>query len=366
MRRDFVINPELLRALADVARTVFGYQAEAIAARITPAKVAQAVQRISDFYISKPTGKTPYELPGAPVAYLLYYTLLNHVRALAVFREAQNLGFFDGIHRAIDWGSGMGAAWLAIQDVAPEVLTSSLAFDRSTQALDVQRALRRVFADGMGRDTGTEKHHLTIDDRKLREFIAAGNPEKTLAVFSYSLTELDGLPDWVPDCEALAIIEPGTNQDGRRLLAVRENLIRQGYKIWAPCTHQGACPLLTHSKTDWCHDRIQWQQPDFYSAIEQHLPMKHRTLVFSYLLARKNLPPPAKLSSAARLTGDQQNLKGQTRQMVCRGTDREFLSWQHRHGEPPEFVRGELVQIDSSAQKKGADIRVVEGQVRSE
>jgi len=362
VRPEFVINPDLLRAFADVARTVFGYQAEAIAARddkFTPAKLAQAVQKISDFYISKPGGKTPYELPGAPAAYLLYYTLLNHVRTLAVFREAKNLGFFEGIHRAIDWGSGMGAAWLALQDVAPEVLGSSLAFDRSTQALDVQRALRRIFAA----DAVTEKHPLTIDDRKLREFMAGGNPDKTMAVFSYSLTELDGLPDWVLDCEALAIIEPGTNQDGRRLLAIRENLIRQGYKVWAPCTHQGACPLLTHSKTDWCHDRIQWQQPDLYSAIEQHLPMKHRTLVFSYLLARKKLAPPAKMISAARLTGDQQNLKGQTRQMVCKGTEREFLSWQHRHGEPPEFARGELVQIDPAAPKKGADLRVIAGQV---
>ena len=230
MRPEFVINPDLLRAFRDVARTVFGYQAEAIAARddkFTPAKLAHAVQRISDFYISKPSGKTPYELPGAPAAYLLYYTLLNHVRTLAVFREAENLGFFDGIHRAIDWGSGMGAAWLALQDIAPNVLGSSLAFDRSTQALDVQRALRRIFvADGV-----TEKHPLTIDDRKLREFMAGGNLDKTMAVFSYSLTELDGLPDWVLDCEALAIIEPGTNQDGRRLLAIRENLIRRVIKF---------------------------------------------------------------------------------------------------------------------------------------
>ncbi len=362
MRREFVINSDLLRAFANVARTVFGYQAEAIAARdaaLNPVKLAQAVQRISDFYISKPTGKTPYELPGAPAAYLLYYTLLNHVRALAVFREAKNLGFFEGIHRVVDWGSGMGAAWLALQDTLPEVLGTSLAFDRSTQALDVQRALRREFAA----ESVTDRHLLTSDEKKFREFMGGDNPDKTLAVFSYSLTELDGLPRWVQDCEALAIIEPGTNQDGRRLLAIREDLIRQGYKVWAPCTHQGSCPLLIHSKTDWCHDRIQWRQPDFYSALEQHLPMKHRTLVFSYLLARKKLSPPAKLNAAARLTGDQQNLKGQTRQMVCRGTEREFLSWQHRHGEPPEFARGELVKIDSTAQKKGADIRVIDSQV---
>ncbi len=355
--REFAINPDLLRAFPDVARTVLGYQSS-----FDAAKISGAVQKISDFYISRPSGKTPYELPGAPAAYLLYYTLLNHVRCLGVFREAQNLGFFANLDRVIDWGSGMGAAWLALRDVAPGSLGRSLAIDRSPKALEIQMALRRAFVPGD--DAGC--HAMATDDRKIHDFLGSAKAEssKTLAVFSYSLTEIETLPDWVHRCEALAIIEPGTNQDGRRLLGVRDSLIQKGYQVWAPCTHQGPCPLLTQSKTDWCHDRVMWQQPEFYQDIEKHLPMKHRTLVFSYLLARKTLAPPADLVGAARLTGDQQRLKGQTRQMVCRSSEREFLSWQHRHGEPPEFLRGELVEVSGAAQKKGADIRVTSDEIR--
>ena len=310
------------------------------------------MQQISDFYISRPTGKTPYELPGAPAAYLLYYTLLNHVRCAAVFAEARDLGFFHGINRFVDWGSGMGAAWLAVRHVAGDLFSSSFALDRSSRALDTQIALRRALSwEG-------KSHDVSVDEKNLRAFLGDGPARGTMAVFSYSLTELDRLPDWVLDQESIAIIEPGTNQDGRRLLAIRADLIAAGYKIWAPCTHQGACPLLSHSKTDWCHNRVEWSQPDFYQAIEAHLPMKHRTLVYSYLLARKSIVPPRALSGLARLTGDQMRQKGQTRQMVCRGSEREFLSWQHRHGEAPEFRRGELVRIPGEAVTKGTDIRV--------
>ncbi len=334
--------------LPQVARAAFGDE--------PAAKIARAVQQISDFYISRPTGKTPYELPGAPAAYLLYYTLLNHARCAAVFQEARGLGFFQGIDRFVDWGSGMGAAWLAVRESAGDSMASSLAVDRSARALDVQVALRRA----LGCDAA--RHEVATDDRKLREFTGAGKSQaarSTMAVFSYSLTERDHLPEWVMDQEAIAIVEPGTNQDGRRLLAIRDELIAAGYKIWAPCTHQGACPLLAHSKTDWCHNRVEWTQPDFYQAIEAHLPMKHRTLVYSYLLARRSMNPPDGLRGLARLTGDQMTQKGQTRQMMCRGSEREFLSWQHRHGNVPEFRRGELVHVPEDAVKKSADVRVM-------
>lgn len=334
----------MLHRFADVARGSLGYQGEKDSAR-----VAAAVRRISDFYLAKPDGKTPYELPDAPLGYLLYFTLLNHARCVAVFGEAARLGFFEGLDSTIDWGTGMGAAWLALQACAPGALGSSLAFDRSTRALDIQKGLRGGQAPG---------HVVTTDQRALRDFLRERHPESALAMFSYSLTELQELPEWALSGEALCIIEPGTHQDGRRLLQIRQQLIDGGWKIWAPCTHHLPCPLLTHSKTDWCHDRVEWNQPDFYRQVESHLPMRHKTLVYSYLLARKSLPPPPSLHAAARLTGDQQELKGQTRQMFCRGAEREFLSWQHRDGEVPAFVRGELVRISSDAVKKGPDLRV--------
>jgi ribosomal protein RSM22 (predicted rRNA methylase) len=49
----------------------------------------------------------------------------------------------------------------------------------------------------------------------------------------------------------LIIVEPGTPDGFRRLLAAREFLIAAGGHIAAPCTHAAACPLSTAAR--WCH-----------------------------------------------------------------------------------------------------------------
>lgn len=348
MRGKFEPGKLFVESIEKVAANLYSVE-------LDPSKVAASVRKISDFYLKNPSGKTPYQTAGALAAYLLYFTVLNHVRCLAVFQHARMMGFFHGLSSVIDWGSGMGAAWFALMETAPSSMTMSLAVERSDSAINTQNAMRKRLCP----DLLSDSHFLGKSDRDAQAFLSSrALPARTLALFSYSLTELERLPRWALDCEALAIVEPGTNQDGRRLMTIRDELIEHGYTVWAPCTHQGNCPLLSQSKTDWCHDRIEWQQPEIYQAIEQHLPMRHKTLVFSYLLARKSLKPGEWVSGAARLTGDQQHQKGQTRQMFCRSDSREFLSWQHRHGIPPNFVRGEIVQVSPTAEKKGSDCRV--------
>ncbi len=174
-----------------------------------------------------------------------------------------------------------------------------------------------------------------------------------MTVFSYSLTELDQIPRWSLNSEALLIIEPSTQQDGRKLLELRQNLIEQKYFIWSPCPHQQACPLYVGSKTDWCHDRVHFSKPTWFEEVEKYLPMKNGTLTFSYLAARKTAPP---LPSWSRLVGDQLHEKGKTRQLICRGPEREFLSWLHRQGEVPVYDRGDRVLL-TDFEKKSNELR---------
>ena len=158
------------------------------------------------------------------------------------------------------------------------------------------------------------------------------------------------------------IIEPATQTDGRRLLEERKKILEAGFRIWGPCTHESACPLLERSKRDWCHDRMTWTMPTWFQEIEQHLPIKNRTLTFSWLIARKSPPPPI-LKSLARLTGDLQREKGSSKQLVCRGSDREFISWQHKNGEPPAFLRGALVHIKEGIPTRSNELRPLIGDV---
>jgi len=176
-------------------------------------------------------------------------------------------------------------------------------------------------------------------------------------VFSYSLTEIVELPAGWDRYEALMILEPSTSEDGRRLMQLRSKLIEAGYFMWAPCTHQLACPLLVQSKHDWCHDRFLVEAPAWFSQVEQQLPMKNKTVTTSYLLARK-APAPANLKNLGRLTGDSLPEKGKTRQLVCRGPAREFLTWMHKSVNPQTLSRGELVNLPEQFETKANELRL--------
>ena len=151
------------------------------------------------------------------------------------------------------------------------------------------------------------------------------------------------------------LLEPSAQQDGRKLQALRDRLLKKGYHVWAPCTHEGPCPLLTQSKTDWCHDRVHFQAPEWFLKMEEQLPMKNRTLTMSYLLMRK---APAEQINAARTVGDLMKEKGKDRQMICRGPDREFLAWMHKTKILQEIPRGVLIEIPESAQKVSNELRL--------
>jgi hypothetical protein len=176
---------------------------------------------------------------------------------------------------------------------------------------------------------------------------------------SYSLTELDQLPDWVKVADGLLIIDPSTKDDARRLMGIRSSLLGEGWHVWGPCTHHKACPMLEFGERDWCHDRIMWNQPDWLKAMESHMPIKNGTLPCSWLMMRRDRSKSFSPNSA-RVTGDQLQFKGFAKQLVCRGSEREFLSWQKRHygKQYPKVDRGALVEIPTNLSKKGDEIRV--------
>lgn len=314
--------------------------------------LASAIKQLSDFYLANPEGETPWEKPWAQAAYLAYFFPLNYLRVAAVISEGKRLGFFDTLTGLIDFGSGVGTVGLAFADLLPGHFRTAMAIERSALAVKWHKTLRES-AD-QTKWLWASKYDASHDGSHHRE--TSAEAERRLTAFSYSLTELNQLPLWAKTGTALMLIEPATHQDSRRLLSWRTDLTQSGWFAWAPCTHQRACPLLTESARDWCHDRIQVSLPPWMEEVESFLPMKNPTLAFSYLLLRRD-PPPQALGALARLTGDLRKEKGASRQMVCRGPEREFLSWQHRFGEPPEYPRGALVRLPEQMAKKSNELR---------
>lgn len=320
-----------------------------------PRRLAEAVLRLSDHYTQNPLAPTPWTEPWAQAASIAYYFPLNYARTRAVAEEAARLGFFSGLESLLDVGSGMGAALHALRDVAQG---SARAIDLKTfQAGDISRE-----ALHLGLRLGDQPYLTDVMDTRhpSRDWLQ-NKSHRSMIAASYVLTELESLPQWWLQAEALALVEPSTQDDGRRLMRVRAELLEKGFHVWAPCTHQGACPLLTHSEKDWCHDRIHWAAPAWWTEMEKHLPMKNRTLTFSYLLARKSLSAPLDLRNLARLTGDMLVEKGKTRQSVCRGDEREFLAWfppRMKKSEGIHLERGSLIRLSDGLEKKANEVRL--------
>lgn len=314
-------------------------------------KIAQAVLSLSKFYISQPNAATPYHQPWAQNASIAYYLPLNTIRMIAVLHHAKALGFLDGISSVLDVGSGLGAVSFAASAVGFVPATFNC-IERDSWASGTHRLLLGL-AGGSG--AGLAPHQWQVGT------VGDGDPRLSkadLVTFSFSLTEFKSLPSSLKDAPNILIVEPGTSEDGRSLMQHRSTLIEWGFKVWAPCTHQETCPLLTQSARDWCHDRIFWDQPDWYQAIEADLPMRNHTLPFSYLLASRR-DPPEKLAGVGRLVGDSQSEKGRTKQLFCRKSRREFAVWQTRHGAPPELRRGELMRADPLAKQAGDGVHLL-------
>lgn len=315
---------------------------------VTSQYLAECILRMSDFYIDQPLAPTPWHERWCQLAQLAYFLPLNFLRAQAVWDECQKQidkkNFEISNKGLVDFGSGLGAACLPLilENLTDSKNNSDLTTDQKNNIMLSQLSLnfsdlffveRSAIANQLFLkilQSQPNKQHFTIDKNFYTpDKIQKLSPDKSI-LCSYSLTEHEQLPNWLLQAHSVIIIEPATRDDGRKLLKTREQLISNGFYIAAPCTHQKNCPLLHKSEHDWCHDRIQIQMPDWFKQIEKNLPIKNENLTFSYLLAQKNKPANIDTSQNWRMTGDTLIEKGKSRQMICRGSEREFLSWMHR------------------------------------
>jgi ribosomal protein RSM22 (predicted rRNA methylase) len=303
-------------------------------------KLAQMVVELSKKYHQQDGLTELWRDIENQVAYWVYFFPLNYLRMRAILDEALERNFFTGIDELIDFGSGPGTSHFAILDTDKLKLNRFHFLERSPQAIQQHQT-----ALGFSRDP-----QMTWNEKPKPH-------AKSVVTFSYSLNEVKSLPPWTKDSEALLILEPSTRQEGRNLQQLRSQLIENSFYVWAPCVHQNSCPLLEHSKKDWCHDRIFTQLPDWFYDLEKYLPMTNQSVTFSYLLARKTPPEPIK--NTIRVIGDTLKEKGKEKQLICRGQEREFLSWLTKKGVPPHIPRGSLFVLEPGFEKKGNEVRPI-------
>lgn len=325
------VSDELSRATDALLRRKFNVSLEEGRA------LAQAVLQLSDYFIANPGGATPWNERWCQLAYLAYYTPLNTARTEAVLAEGNRFGFFAENENILDFGAGLGSANWAAHALLPGARVTE--WEPHAIARELARELRAEA------------------DLPAREQVPSVPDPGVFPtwLFSYSLIESGKLPKGAQKARKLVLIEPSTREQGRNLQKLRSNLLNNGFHAWAPCTHEGDCPLLKHSEKDWCHDRIHFEAPDWLRAIESHLPVKNNTLTFSYLLMAEEKSPLT--TPAARTVGDLLSEKGKDRQLICQNSERIFLTWMHRDWpERSEIPRGTLL-ASPEGNLKGNELR---------
>jgi ribosomal protein RSM22 (predicted rRNA methylase) len=207
----------------------------------------------------------------------------------------------------LDLCAGPGTASLAAVTSWPSIRRATL-LDTSAPLIDAARRL--------GRSSG---HFALRAPRLLRADLGAalGTLAKAdLVTMSYALVELPEttLAETVRDAFALAsgllvLVEPGTPEGTRRVLAARQALIAAGAHIVAPCPHALACPMPPPA---WCHfvERL--------ARSRAHLRAKAATVPFedepySFIAAARRPGEPV----AARLVGRMRLTKVEARAPAC-------------------------------------------------
>lgn len=302
-------------------------------------QAAAAVLNLSDYYAQNPGAPTPWSEPFARPAYLAYYTPLNFVRLNAAFAEACR--FLPAVSSVWDFGSGSGATQWVLEEQDHFAPVEFHCQEHSPQAVALHKELLARYEN----------------PRWQPRFNERVNPGPgALAVFSYSFLETRTPLAILEKFDHLLIVEPSTREMGRALMSSRNDLIAKNYQPLAPCTHSLACPLLTHSQKDWCHTRVHFDAPEWWLEIENFLPMKNRTLTYSYLLMSRAVTD-SKWRGHARVIGDTLFEKGKTRQLMCRGSEREFLAWLNKKGEAPVIPNGALIDSLDGAELKSGEVR---------
>ena len=175
----------------------------------------------------------------------------------------------------LDLGGGTGAAAWAVAALWP---------DAGTEIVERRPAAIRL---GQQLAAGNRWRWTTADLRTWSR-----GPSVDLVTIGYVLSELTadarhGLVDLAVRCAStIVIVEPGTPRGHRRVLEARDLLIERGFRIAAPCPHQGPCPV------DWCHFATRLPRTELHRVLKDGT-RNFEDEKFTYVVATRHPIRPA-------------------------------------------------------------------------
>lgn len=165
----------------------------------------------------------------------------------------------------------------------------------------------------------------------------------------------------------LLLVESSYQDANRRVLMLRDQLVKEGVPVQAPCVWKGECPAL-QAKNSPCYAQREFEKPYLVKEIQRGADIMLSSLKMTYIIFRSPQAQWPVVEEGRRLyrviSPPVESFHGK-RYYLC-GTDGKKNLGSHFKEQPPEarafdyLRRGELIAIENPLEKQNA-LDIVEG-----
>lgn len=272
-----------------------------------------ALDRLRDGFLHGAAADGPYwQSASALASYDLTYGERIGWKWDHVLTELQLRGWTPSARSILDWGCGSGVAGRrVIERFGQSSFDELLLWDHEPLAV------------GFAGDRA-EAAFPALRVGAVTPGFLAGDEPVGLLVISHVLNELapaaqEILLQLIRRASAVIWVESGTHRVSRELGTLREGL-RGRFHVVAPCTHQGACPMLApENARDWCHHFAApppeiFANPDWVK-FGQRAGIDLRSLPYSFLVLDRE--PPRLAAGWSHIIGRPEHFKPYARFLNC-------------------------------------------------
>jgi ribosomal protein RSM22 (predicted rRNA methylase) len=293
-----------------------------------------------------PGGFTRAQARG--LAYLAARFPATYAAAQAALRQVP-LEALEGCRSVLDLGAGPGTATWALVERQPGFQEATF-LESEPEMLAHAQALAGTFV-GL---------KVTVTPGDLKQRLAEA-PAHDVVVMAYVLSELDEASQtallsqaWAKATKGLFLLEPGTPETSRRVLAARDQLLKAGGHLVGPCPQEGACPMAEPGKLDWkrinekkegpywCHFSVRLERRGLHHQVKSGV-LGYEDEKYSWLYISKN--PQLGPATPYRLHADPKRMNRHIELKVCdKSGKRDVLFYNRR--DTPQNIRNAARRLE--------------------
>jgi len=262
-------------------------------------RLQRAYASLGQRYGAQPTFEPGGDAEARAQAYFAARLPATYAAVEASLRQVSP-AFFEDVRSVLDLGAGPGTATWALRERAPGLSAATLVeTDAPTRAQGQALAEKRPAPKDL--------NLRWLEKPALDSAISAD--EHDVVLLSYALEEAGGdqgaalvAAAWAKAKRGLLIVEPGTPAGFGRILMAREQLIKAGGTLLAPCPQSGRCPQADKIESAWCHFSVRLERRGLHRQVKGgelgYEDEKYAFLFFAKAFSEK--PAPYRLLSFPR------------------------------------------------------------------